>query len=163
MSDFTRSWEVVIKAPVHEVFEYCRDPRHLFGGWPELTVTDVVMTEDGVGTRAHIVGRFAKGMVVEEIEREFTDVVYEERIVSAAHATVRFAGRTTEVAHGPIFSWLFEPADGGTKLIFVDLEENVGWWQNLFESISAVVMTKTVRSMLESIRTAVESEAAAAA
>lgn len=62
MTDFTRSFEIVIDASVHEVFEYCRDPHHLFVGWPELEVTDVVMTPEGVGTKAHIVGRFAKGM-----------------------------------------------------------------------------------------------------
>ena len=101
MTDFTRSYEVIIDASVHDVFEYCRDPRHLFEGWPELEVTDVVMTPDGVGTTAHIVGRFLKGTMVEQIEREFTEVDVDERIVTRAHAKVRFAGRTTEVANGP--------------------------------------------------------------
>ena len=36
MSDFTRRYETVVDAPVHDVFEYCRDPRHLFQGWPAL-------------------------------------------------------------------------------------------------------------------------------
>lgn len=162
MTDFTRSFEIVIDAPVHEVFEYCRDPRHLFEGWPELEVTDVVMTPDGVGTKAHIVGRFIKGMMVEQIEREFTEFVPDERIVTKAHAKVRFAGRTKEVANGPIFTWLFEADDGGTKLTFVVLEEDLGWWQRLFESVSAAVMAKTLHSVLAAIKTGVESQSSAA-
>lgn len=163
MTDFTRSFEIVIDAPVHEVFEYCRDPRHLFEGWPELEVTDVVMTPEGVGTKAHIVGRFAKGMIVEQIEREFTELVPDERIVSKAHAKMRFAGRTKEVANGPIFTWLFEATDGGTKLTFVVLEEDLGWWQNLVESVSAVAMGKKLHGMLAAIKTSVESQASSAA
>lgn len=63
MRVFTRSSEIVIDAAVHDVFEYCRDPRHLFEGWPfDLEVTDVKTTPEGVGTSAHIVGRSAMGM-----------------------------------------------------------------------------------------------------
>jgi uncharacterized protein YndB with AHSA1/START domain len=163
MTDFTRSFEITIDASVHEVFEYCRDPNHLFEGWRELKVTDVVMTPEGVGTKAHIVGRFAMGMMVEQIEREYTDFVPDERIVSKAHAKVRFVGRTKEVAKGPIFTWLFEAKDAGTKLTFVVLEEDLGWWQNLLESVSAVVMAKNMRKMLEAIKNGVESKASSAA
>jgi uncharacterized protein YndB with AHSA1/START domain len=163
MTDFTRSFEIVIDASVHDVFEYCRDPHHLFVGWRELEVTDVVTTPEGVGTKAHIVGRFAKGMIVEQIEREYTEFVPDERIVSKAHAKVRFARRTKEVANGPIFTWLFEAKDGGTKLTFVVLEEDLGWWQNLQESVSAVAMAKTMNSMLAAIKTGVESQASSAA
>ncbi len=35
MTDFTRSYDIMINAPVHDVFEYCRDPHHLFEGWPD--------------------------------------------------------------------------------------------------------------------------------
>lgn len=161
MTDFTRRFEIPVEAPVHDVFDYCRDPRHLFEGWPELRVTDVVMTPDGLGTTAHIVGRFAKGMIVEQIEREFTEFVPDERIVSTAHAKVRFAGRTKDVAHGPVFTWLFDAADGGTTLTFVVLEADLGWWQNLLESISAAAMAKKMHGMLEAIKAGVEGRAAA--
>lgn len=163
MTDFTRSYEIEIDAPVHDVFEYCRDPQHLFVGWPQLEVTDVVMTPDGVGTTAHIVGRFLKGMMVEQIEREYTEVVPDERIVSKAHAKVRFAGRTKEVSNGPIFTWLFASEHGGTKVTFVILEEDLSWWQNLFESVSATVMAKTMHAMLAAIKTGVEGRASSAA
>lgn len=161
MTDFTRRYEITVDAPVHDVFDYCRDPRHLFEGWPELQVTEVVMAPEGVGTTAHIVGRFAKGMIVEQIEREFTEFVPDERIVSAAHATVRFAGRTKEVAKGPVFTWLFDASDAGTRLTFVVLEEDLGWWQNLLESISAAAMAKKMHGMLEAIKAGVEGRAAA--
>ena len=163
MTDLTRTFETVIDAPVHDVFECCRDPHHLFAGWPELEVTDVAMTPEGVGTTAHIVGRFAKGMMVEQIEREFTEFVPDERIVSEAHARVRFAGRTKDVAHGPVFTWLFKPDDGGTALTFVVLEEHLGWWQNLLESVSAAVMAKKMHGMLAAIKTGVEGRASSTA
>lgn len=163
MTDFTRSFDIMIAAPVHGVFEYCRDPHHLFQGWSALEVTDVVMTPEGVGTKAHIVGRFAKGMMVEQIEREYTEFVPDARIVSKAHARVRFAGRTQEVANGPIFTWIFEAEDGGTKLTFIVLEEDLAWWQSMIESVSALVMSKNMNSMLAAIKAGVESQASPAA
>lgn len=161
MTDFTRRYEITVDAPVHDVFDYCRDPHHLFEGWPELDVTDVVLTPEGVGTKAHIVGRFVKGTMVEQIEREYTEFVPDERIVSTAHAKVHFVGRTKDVAHGPVFTWLFEATDEGTRLTFVVLEEDLGWWQNLLESISAAAMAKKMHGMLEAIKTGVEGQAAA--
>jgi uncharacterized protein YndB with AHSA1/START domain len=164
MTDFTRSFEIAIGASVHDVFEYCRDPRHLFEGWPELEVTDVVMTPEGVGTKAHIVGRFVKGLMVEQIEREYTEFVPDERIVSKAYAKVRFAGRTIPPTAGhPIFTWLFEAKDGGTTLTLVVLVEDLGWWKNILESVSSMVMAKNLRSMLAAIKTGVESQASSAA
>ena len=163
MTDFTRSFEIMIHAPVHDVFEYCRDPHHLFEGWRALEVTDVVMTPEGVGTTAHIVGRFAMGMMVEQIEREYTEFVPDQRIVSKAHAKMRFAGRTSEVANAPIFSWVFDTQDEGTKLTFVVLEEDLSWWQNLLDSVSVAAMTKTVHAMLEAIKVGVEGQASSAA
>jgi uncharacterized protein YndB with AHSA1/START domain len=156
MPDFTRSYETFIAAPVHDVFEYCRDPRHLFAGWPELEVTDVVMTPEGVGTRAHIVARFFKGMMVEQVEREYTEFVLDERIVTRAHAKVRVAGRNKEVASAPIFTWLFEDRDGGTELTLVVLEEDLSRWQNLLESASAAVMAKKLNGVLAAVKTGVE-------
>ena len=148
---------------MHDVFEYCRDPRHLFEGWHELKVTDVVMAPEGVGTKAHIVGRFAKGMKVEQREREYTQFVPDQRIVSKAHANVRFAGRTKEVANGPIFTWLFEAADGGAKLTFVVPEEDLRWWQRLLQSVDAALMAKKMHGMLAAIKTGVEGRGSSAA
>jgi uncharacterized protein YndB with AHSA1/START domain len=159
MPDFTRNYETFIAAPVHDVFEYCRDPRHLFEGWPDLEVTDVVMTPEGVGTKAHIVGRFLKGMMVEQIEREFTEFVLDERIVTKAHANMRVAGRNKEVANGPIFTWLFEDRDGGTELTLVVLEEDLSRWQGFMESVSATLMAKNLNGMLAAVKAGVETQA----
>lgn len=87
MADFTRRYEILIDAPVHEVFEYCRDPRHLFEGWPGLKVTEVVAAPEGVGTKFHVEATFAK-VIVEQVDRELTEFVPDERIVSKAHACV---------------------------------------------------------------------------
>ncbi len=100
--------------------------------------------------------------MVEQIVREYTEFVPDERIVSKAHAKVRFAGRTKDVANGPVFTWLSEASDGGTKLTFVILEEDLGWWQNLLESVSAAVMAKKMHSRLTAINTGVEGHAASA-
>ena len=163
MVDFSRRYEITVDAPVHEVFEYCRDPRHVFEGWPELQVTDVVMTPDGVGTTAQIVAKFVKGMVVGEIEREYVDVVPDQRIVSRAHARVRFAGRTKDVANAPIFTLLFETQGGGTKLPLVLLEEDLSWLANLYESVSGGPIEKDMRSMLAGVKAGVESHSSSAA
>lgn len=163
ITDFTRSYEVSIDAPVHDVFEYCRDPRHLFAGWPALKVTDVAITPKGVGTTAHIEGKFARGMIVEQIEREYTEVAVDERIVTKAHAKVRFAGLTRDVANGPIFTWLFEDEDSGTKVTLVVLEEDLNWLQNLLESVSAAAMGKNLHGMLAALKTGVESHRSSAA
>ena len=67
--------------------------------------------------------KFAKGMMVEQVEREYTEFVPDERIVSKAHVKMRMAGRSAGTDNGPVITWLFDPEDGRTKLSFVILEE----------------------------------------
>jgi hypothetical protein len=117
------------------------------------------MTAEGIGTTVHIVGRFARGMILEQVEREYTEFVPDARIVSTAHGKVRFAGRTREVANPPIFTWLFEAEGGGTKLTFVILEEDLVWWQGMLESVSALAMSKNIHRVLAAIKTGIESQA----
>lgn len=162
MTDFTRSFEIQIDASVHDVFGYCRDPHHLFEGWPELEVTDVAITPEGVGTTARIVGRFVKGLMVEQVEREYTEFIPDERIVSTAHVKMRFAGRTMEDADGPIFTWLFAAKDGGTRVTVDVLEKDLNWWQNALESASAAVMAKKMQRMLAAIKSGVEKQVSSA-
>lgn len=172
MTEFTRSYDIQIAAPVHEVFDYCRDPRHLLEGWPGLEVTDVVITPDGVGTTAlyvirpggvgtmaHIVGRLAKGMMVEQIDREYTEFVPDQRIVSRAKMARRFAGRTKETANSTVMTWLFKPRNGGTELTVNFLEEDLAWWQNLLDNAAVVVLSKHVHSMLAAVKEGVEGQA----
>ena len=156
MTDFTRSYDVLINAPVHDVFAYCRDPRHLFEGWPELEVTHVVITPDGIGTRAHITGRFLGGMIVEQVEREYNEFVPDQLIVSRARVTVRIAGRTREVATNPIFTWRFETQEAGTRLTLGVLEKVLGSVNLLRETVGGAVMAKKMNAMLAAIKTGVE-------
>ena len=69
----------------------------------------------------------------------------------------------TVAEHFKAGCWLFEAEDGGTKLSFVVLEEDLNWWQNLLESVSATVMAKNMHSMLAAIKSGVESRASSAA
>lgn len=157
MTDFTRSYDVVINAPVPDVFAYCRDPRHLFEGWPELEVTSVVMTPEGVGTKAHITGRFLGGTIVEQVEREYTEFVPDHLIVSRARATVRVAGWTKDVTTSPVFTWRFEAQGAGTRLTIGVLEKDLGPWLNLLrETVGGAVMARKMRAMLAAIKTGVE-------
>lgn len=48
-------------------------------------------------------------------------------------------------------------------MTFVVLEEDLGWWQNILESVSAAVMAKNMHRMLDAIKTGVESQAPSAA
>lgn len=156
MTEFTRSYDIAIEAPVPQVFDYCRDPRHLFEGWPQLEVKDVHINPDGVGTTANIVGTFGRGLLVEQIEREFTEFVPDEMIVSKAHAKVRFLGRTKEVANGPIFTWLFEPTEAGTNLTMIIQETDLNWIQDITEYATAAVLNRNMNSMLAAIKEGVE-------
>ncbi|WP_062292406.1 SRPBCC family protein [Demequina phytophila] len=105
-----------IDAPVHTVFEYCRDPRNLHDGDP-IEVVAVQFTDDGIGTTAQL--RYpAPFPFDEDVEFEFTEFVPDKRIVFEARPTVWIRGH-----HGPhhefdaeTFVWTFAPDDGGTLL-----------------------------------------------
>lgn len=117
------------------------------------------MTPAGIGTKAHIVGRFAKRLIVEQIECEYTEFVPDQRIVSQAHASVRFAGRTIDVATNPIFTWQFVTQDGGTKLTSAVLEQDLGWFLNLLrETAAAAMMAKRMNGTLAAIKAGAERE-----
>lgn len=165
MGDYTRSSQVHIDAAVHEVFQHCRNPRHLFEGWPELEVTDVVITPRGVGTKAHITGKLAKGLIVDQVEREYTEFVDDERIVTTAHGTRRLAGLSKPVTNAPVFTWLFESSEGGTTVNLV-FSEDLGWLQSLFMSVSdafgQALVAKRLKRMLAAIKTSVERQASPA-
>ena len=88
VTDFTRRYDVMIDAPVDKVFEYCRDPHHLFEGWPALEVTGVVMEPEGVGTTAHIAG--ANGMQRRADAEELASCV-QPRTLGARRLFVRIA------------------------------------------------------------------------
>jgi hypothetical protein len=159
MTDFTRSFEIRIAAPVHTVSEDCRDPRRIFVGDPKVDVSDVTLTPEGVGTTAHIVGR---GLVTEDVRYECVEFVPDQRIVFKAHPTVTLAGRTKEITHGPSWIWAFVPEANGTRLTLTFLEEDAAWWQRAFDVMTEKGWSGQIRAWLAGIKAGAEKEAIAA-
>jgi hypothetical protein len=157
MTDFTRSFDIVIDAPVHTVSEYCRDPRRIYSGDPKVEVSDVTLTPEGVGTTAHIV---SSGLVTEEAGYECVEFVPDQRIVFKAHPTVTIAGMTREVTHGPSWIWTFVPEASGTRLTLVFLEEDAAWWQRAFDVVTERSWSRQIRDWLARIKAGAEEEAA---
>ncbi|MGY1738264.1 SRPBCC family protein [Geodermatophilus sp. SYSU D00684] len=99
---FTRS--IHIEAPVHEVFDFWKDPHRQFSVLPgPARLVDVVTTEDGVGTfyswRMTVAGLSVDGFDV------VTEVVPDERIVVRSSRSV--VGTWT---------YVFRPEGTGTRL-----------------------------------------------
>jgi hypothetical protein len=96
---------VYIDAPVEKVFDFFKDPRNQFALAPDrrVQVTDVKMTNDGLGTyysyAMKVAGLTREGFVV------YTDFIANKRIVD----------RSSVAMHG---SWTygFEPEGTGTRL-----------------------------------------------
>ncbi|MDN4474366.1 SRPBCC family protein [Demequina sp. SYSU T00192] len=105
-----------VDAPVHTVFEYCRDPRKLHDGDP-IEVVDADVTDAGPGTTAQL--RYpAPFPLDEDVAFTFTEEVPDERIVFEAVPTLWMRGHHRP-HHGfppDTFIWTFEPEDGGTRL-----------------------------------------------
>ena len=153
MTDFSRTYAVSIDAPVHAVFEYCRDPRRILAGDPKVVVSDVSLTPEGVGTTWHIV---AEGVVTEETTTEYVEFVPAERIVWKSHPTVSVAGMTKEITHGPTWTWTFAPEDGGTRLVVEFLEAGAPWWQRAFDVVTEKSWSKEIRDWLAAIKAGTE-------
>lgn len=101
MATLTRS--ITISVPTERVFDHVLDIRK-FWVWPDIALTDVRQTPDGVGSTAriwtHVLGFHMEGRL------EYTEVLRPERI----EATVGFA-----LEH-PTWTFTFEPVESGTKL-----------------------------------------------
>ena len=101
MATLTRS--ITIDAPVDTVFDFALDIGRLWK-WKDVTLTDVDIKPDGVGTSArmntHLLGFHVEGGV------EYTEVIPGQRIVAQVHF----------FAEKPTWRFTFEPADGGTKV-----------------------------------------------
>jgi len=96
---------VHIEAPVEKVFEFFKDPRNQFSLAPDdrVTVTDVKMTEGGVGTyysyAMKLAGRTLEGFVV------YTEYIPNKLIVD----------KSSVAMHGS-WTYTFEPEGTGTRL-----------------------------------------------
>lgn len=102
MAKLTRS--VTINAPVDKVFDFAMDVGKFWTSFPEVAVRDVQLKPEGVGTSARIYS-FMLGLHVEGVI-EYTEVVRNKRI----GAKVTFGPET------PLWTFTFEPLDGGTTL-----------------------------------------------
>ncbi len=101
MATLTRS--ITIDAPVDKVFDFALDIGRLWT-WKDVTLTDVDIKPDGVGTSARMSARLLGFHLEGGVE--YTEVVPGQRIVAQAHW----------FAEKPTWTFTFEPADGGTKL-----------------------------------------------
>lgn len=101
MATLTRS--IIIDAPVDRVFDFALDISHLWKA-QDVALMDVDIKPEGVGTSArlysHLLGFHLEGGV------EYIEVVPGQRIVAQAHW----------FAEKPMWTFTFEPADGGTKV-----------------------------------------------
>lgn len=102
MAHFQR--DVTIEAPVHEVFEYWKDPRNWPEVWPSKTEsTDVVLTPDGLGTTEKwtykMAGIHLKGT------GEVVECVPDKLIAFKTSGDIESS-----------FVWTYEPDGMGTKM-----------------------------------------------
>lgn len=166
MTDVVLTFEVSVDAPVHTVFEYCRDPRRIYAGDPMYTATDATVTVEGVGTRAHLVT--GPGAFSEDVAIEYVELVPDRRIVFDAHPDVTLAvlGRHTITGSVHRWTWTFTPEAGGTHLAVAVVEQDAPRWERVMDLLTVRTMTrmfcKQVRGRLARIKAAAEEQSAAA-
>jgi len=154
--DFTTTQ--AIHAPVHAVFEYCRDPRSIFAGDPVYRVVDATVTPEGVGTRGHLVAKMLG--LSEDVAIEYVEVVPDERIVYEARPTVTIAGRRLG-AEVFTWAWAFLPVAGGTELTVHVANRGGARWERALDALGTQrVLTRQSRARLARIAAAVEGQAA---
>lgn len=147
-----------INAPVHSVFECCRDPRRIYAGDPTHKVTDATLTPEGVGTRAHVVAKVLA--FTEDVAIEYVDVVPDRRIVFEARPTMTIAGRQLG-AEIFTWTWTFEPEHGGTTLTLVVVNQGGALWERALDALGPKkLLSKQVRDRLARIKASAEERAA---
>ena len=167
MTDVSLDFEVNIHAPVHTVFEYCRDPRRIYAGDPTHEVTEALVVPQGAGTRARISAQVA--VFTEDIAIEYVEVVPDERIVFEARPRMTIRGLRWFVIPSSLhtWTWTFAPECGGTRLTAVVVEHDAPRWERALDALTARVPTRTfskeIRDRLDRIKAGAEEQAASAA
>jgi uncharacterized protein YndB with AHSA1/START domain len=160
MSDheYRHTYTESIHAPVHAVFEHCRDPRNMFAGHPKIQVEDATLAPEGVGTVAHVLNRATPGLT-EHVTHEFTEFVPDERIVITSH--LRVLNRDLKQHVG--WTWSFAPEGDGTRLT-VDFENtDITWFEDVMYAWGGGAQwDKTVNGWLHHVKAAVEKKSASA-
>ena len=158
----TYEYTVLIDAPVHSVFEYCRDPRKIYAGDPMMKVADASLAHEGVGTKAHLTSRVF--LFVEDVTIDYVEVTPDQRIVFEAHPTMTPVGLGLKSGISVAthrWTWAFESEDGGTRLDLVVVEQDPPRWQRAMDRLTEKSFNRQVRDRLARIKTAVEEQATA--
>jgi hypothetical protein len=153
MTDLVSRFTEFIDAPVHAIFEYCRDPRQIYAGDPNRTVTEVSVSPEGVGTTARVLERVGF-FVTWDIALEYVEVSQDERLVFDARPrlTVRGLGRPLLSPAVHSWTWTFDPEDGGTRLNLLVVERDPAWWDGSATLLEARAFSREVRSRLAGSR-----------
>jgi len=147
-----------ISAPVHAVFEYCRDPRRIYAGDPTYKVADATLTPEGVGTRAHLAAKML--IFTEDVAIDYVEVVPDQRMVFDARPTMTIAGRQLG-AEVFTWTWTFAPTDGGTTLDVAVANRGGASWERALDALGTEkVLIKQSRERLARIKAGAEEQAA---
>jgi uncharacterized protein YndB with AHSA1/START domain len=138
-----------VSAPVGTVFDVALDVARLWT-WEDVTLSDVDLKPEGVGTSARIHSRFLgfdlQGTV------EYTEVVPGERIVAKVHF---FAER-------PTWTFTFAAVEAGTEVTAEgDWTVNVPLVGSPIEKMMVKEHAAGLESMLANLKTQVEARSAA--
>lgn len=136
MTDVTLSFEVDIDAPVHTVFEYCRDPRSIYAGDPTYNVADATLTTEGLGTRARLVAKML--VFTEDVAIDYVEIVPDQRIVFEARPkmTITRLGRFVIPGSLHTWTWTFAPEDGRTRLTVSVVEHDAPRRERALDALS---------------------------
>ena len=160
MTDMTLTLTESINAPVHTVFEYCRDPSRIYAADPTYRVADAMLNRGGVGTTARLIAKML--VFTESVAIEYVEFVPDRRIVFEARPTMTIAGRRlgSEVF---TWTWTFESADGGTTLTVGGVNRGGSRWERALDSLFGTqrIVSKQFRDRLARIKAEVEEQATA--
>lgn len=142
---------VYIEAPVAEVFGFWREPRNVVSLTPDdrVAMTDVRLTEDGVGTCYRLTARLA-GVTIDSVI-VFTEVVPYRRIVDMSSLALH--GTTT---------YLFEPEGSGTRMT-MEWQPRSVWRLRPLEFLAARLMAPCHDHMFRKLKDTLEASGASAA
>ncbi|WP_369045798.1 SRPBCC family protein [Sinomonas sp. P10A9] len=155
--EYKHTYTIDISAPVHAVFEHCRDPRNMFAGHPKIHVDDATVTPEGVGTVAHVWNQTMP--VTEYVTHEFVTFVPDQQIVINSH--LKLLNRDLKQHVG--WTWNFVPEGEGTRLNVHFENTDITWIEEvMMNTVAEKGWAHTVNGWLEHIKTEVEKESAAA-
>lgn len=140
--EYTRS--ITVNAPVAKVFAITKDPHRWMGAYPGMEVSDVQTTAEGVGTTFRWAGKIVG--IPFSGTHECVEYVPDQRFVSKSSV-------------GPVFTWTFEPVDGGTELTMHVVDSPGNWAEAAIDAAAARLYRGNDEIWLAAIKADVEAEA----